>query len=503
MILVVGVTGVLLGVFAARGLTHFDQAVRPAVKADAAFYQDVLNARASLDAFTISGDRRSLHSYRQALEERHTDGRPLADFGDRDSPVRALYRQEEAAAKTWIHDYAGPRLAQGIGAGLDDAALSGRGTRLFAAIQRAHAAQTAHLDEEYAHALNDGRTRLQATLGVIGAITVLGSLMVASLGWRVTEQVRRPLVTLSGVVDRLAAGDHLVRAQVEGPPEVRRVSQALNSLADEIDRGRDVEAAIQRQLRAVDSAKSDFVSNVSHELRTPLTVITGYLELLNDALEGTVGDDELRMLTAAERNVQRLKDLIEDLLTLDRAERIEAELAPVDLSAIVGVVASDLRLSASNRGIRIFVDCPAVPMLVMGDAVQLQRAVLNVMSNAVKFSYDGGAVEASVESGRENVLLTVLDRGIGIPRNELSQLGSRFFRASNAVKNEIAGTGLGLRIVQTIVANHFGTLTLDSPGGEGTEVRLTLPLCPPAGAGTPDRGGNKSAEGDVLATGLD
>lgn len=503
MILVVGVTGVLLGVFASRGLTHFDEDVRPAVQANAAFYQDMLTARVSLDAFAVSGVRGSLGSYRQALEARHADGRPLADFGDRDSSVRALYRREEAAAKAWIHEYARPRLAQGRGTGVYDAAQFDRGMRLFATIQRAQAAQAARLDQEYAYALSKGRLRLKVTLGVISAVTLLGSLMVALLGWRVTEQVRRPLVALSGVVERLAAGDYLVRAQVEGPPEVRRVSQALNSLADEIGRGRDVEAAIQHQLRAVDSAKSDFVSNVSHELRTPLTVINGYLELLADALADTDAEAELGMLTAAQRNVQRLKDLIEDLLTLDRAERIEAELAPVDLSAIVQAVASDLRLSASNRGIRIFVDCPTAPMIVRGDAVQLRRAVLNVMNNAVKFSYDGGSVEASVEPGRDNVLLTVLDRGIGIPRNELSQLGSRFFRASNAVKNEIAGTGLGLRIVQTVVANHFGTLTLDSPEETGTEVRLTLPLCPPAVADAPDREGNKSTGGGVLASGLD
>src|SRR5699024_2562469 len=113
------------------------------------------------------------------------------------------------------------------------------------------------------------------------------------------------------------------------------------------------------------------------------------------------------------------------------------------------------------------------PTVILGDSNQLHRAVLNLVSNAIKFSDADGVVKVAVEVEDGHARVRVTDQGIGIPQEDLDTLGSRFFRASNAVRSEVAGTGLGLRIVQTIVSNHHGTLSLTSQIGKGTEVVAT------------------------------
>jgi signal transduction histidine kinase len=120
---------------------------------------------------------------------------------------------------------------------------------------------------------------------------------------------------------------------------------------------------------------------------------------------------------------------------------------------------------------------------VDGDPSQLSRAMLNVLSNAVKFSQPGSEVRVEVGTFAGTGYFTVHDHGIGIPQAELATLGTRFFRGSNAVTAEIGGTGLGLRIVQTIADNHGGRLELESQEGLGTTARLVFPLAEPVGAG--------------------
>ena len=236
---------------------------------------------------------------------------------------------------------------------------------------------------------------------------------------------------------------------------------------------------IQDELRSLDTAHDDFVSNVSHELRTPLTTISGYLELVAEEFDGAMQPRHEKMLAASRRNISRLRQLIEDLLTLSRAEARESEMGPVDLVDVAVDVAVDVRVAAARRGIAVHVDVPESSMSVLGDRPMLHRALLNVVSNAVKFSREGGVVEICGVSQDGHRDVVVRDHGIGIPAAELDRLGTRFFRASNAVTNEIAGTGLGVRIVQTIVDKHGGRVVISSDEGGGTTVTVRLPAQAP------------------------
>ena len=287
----------------------------------------------------------------------------------------------------------------------------------------------------------------------------------------------------------MAAGDDEARAEVGGPAEISRLASALNDLAEENARARAIEHRVSVQLMEVDRAKSEFVSNVSHELRTPLTIINGYLELLTDELDDQVTETEAEMFDVTARNVTRLRLLIEDLLELNRTEGpATPQLREVDLVAVLEDVVTDVGLSASSRSVSISLDTGDTPAVVRADPGQLHRAVLNLASNAVKFSRDGSEVRVRMVTTGDEVEVTIADDGIGIPTADQAKVGERFFRASNAVAGEVSGTGLGLRIVKSIVDNHHGTFGLQSVEGKGTTVRLRLPLQRQPAAGRPGPG---------------
>ena len=184
------------------------------------------------------------------------------------------------------------------------------------------------------------------------------------------------------------------------------------------------------------------------------------------------------------RNVDRLRVLIEDLLTLSRIESgaFRSTFEDVDLPPLVRSGVADLRPQAEHGGVEVRLDLPEGPVVVHGDPGQLARALLNVLGNAVKFTPSGGRVQVTVREDAENgsVAVEVGDSGMGIPEADLPEVFTRFFRGSNAVSASVPGTGLGLVIVRTILDNHGGSLGLSSVQGEGTTVRITLPYTPPA-----------------------
>ncbi|MQS15451.1 HAMP domain-containing protein [Streptomyces kaniharaensis] len=236
------------------------------------------------------------------------------------------------------------------------------------------------------------------------------------------------------------------------------------------------ETAVVERLRALDKTRNDFLSNVSHELRTPLTSIGGYVELLQDE-SGPLSDDQRHMLTVVGRNVVRLTELIEDLLTISRIESgsFTSDRRPVDVRRLAEVAVDMATPAASAAAITLEGDCGEEPVLVLGDHDQLDRALRNLVSNAIKFTPSGGKVTVGAALHRGQVRLRVSDTGIGIPENDQKDLFNRFFRASNAVDLSIPGTGLGLAIVHAIVANHGGTLEVHSRENEGTTITADLP----------------------------
>lgn len=238
-----------------------------------------------------------------------------------------------------------------------------------------------------------------------------------------------------------------------------------------------------RQLQRVHRLETDLVSSVSHELRTPITSVLGYSEMLRDGLGGTLSDEQRRLVDRVSRNGRRLLDLVENLLSLSRAEAGTFAVAahPVRLDDVVrrGVEALETQLCGRDLELRVLVD--ALPVIVAGDAGELERVVTNLLVNAVKFTPDGGRVTVRLAREQGSAVLVVEDTGVGIAPSDQERVFERFFRAAVAHEQAVQGTGLGLSLVRTITEAHGGTVEVASEPGEGSRFTVRLPL----EAGTP------------------
>ena len=239
----------------------------------------------------------------------------------------------------------------------------------------------------------------------------------------------------------------------------------------------DHERTAVEQLRALEQVKADFVATVSHELRTPLTSMIGYVELLDDGAVGELTADQRAVMNRLERNGRRLLLLVEDLLLLSQIEARQMQFHPVDcdLRDTARAAYDALGPLLATRHLDVVMRLPDVPVHHEGDPEQVERLVLNLITNGVKFTADGGRVELVVSDLGDTVEVVVLDTGMGIPADEQDQLFTRFFRASTATAQAIQGTGLGLTIVQAIVERHGGRIAVSSSEGLGTTVSVSLP----------------------------
>jgi signal transduction histidine kinase len=252
--------------------------------------------------------------------------------------------------------------------------------------------------------------------------------------------------------------------------ERHRTAQALaDALATEQD-------AVER-LRELERVKSDFVSTVSHELRTPITSIIGYLEVLADGEVGDLARPQRELVGRVERNSQRLLGLVEDLLRLSEIESptLTIDVAPTDLRDIVAAAYDAVAWLLDPRSLDVIVHVPERPVVLDADPAELERMLVNLLSNAVKFTPDGGRVELRLDADEHAATLVVTDTGMGIPDSEQERLFTRFFRSAAATEQAIQGTGLGLTIVQAIVALHGGSIDVESSVDRGTTVTVRLP----------------------------
>ena len=230
------------------------------------------------------------------------------------------------------------------------------------------------------------------------------------------------------------------------------------------------------ELTELDRAKTAFFSNVSHEFRTPLTLITGPVEELRSRLSGA--DPQTREeLEVVRRNALRLGKLVNTLLEFSRIEagRVRARFAPTDLGALTAEFAGVFRSAMESAGLVLEVDCPALPEPVYLDRELWEKVVLNLLSNALKFTFEGH-VRVTVRADGERALVTVADTGIGVPEAELPRLFERFHRIENARARSTEGSGIGLALVRELMELQGGTITASSVGGRGTAFTLALPF---------------------------
>ncbi|MFZ0641445.1 MAG: response regulator [Candidatus Acidiferrales bacterium] len=229
-------------------------------------------------------------------------------------------------------------------------------------------------------------------------------------------------------------------------------------------------------LAEIDRAKTAFFSNVSHEFRTPLTLMMGPLEDAIAESEGLSGPNRER-LELAHRNSLRLLKLVNTLLDFSRIEagRIQASYELTDLSHLTAELASVFRSAIERAGMRLVIDCPGLPKNVYVDREMWEKIVLNLLSNAFKFTFEG-EIAVSLRAVDSAVELGVRDSGTGIPAEEIPRLFERFHRVKGARGRSYEGSGIGLALVQELVKLHGGSISVESKVNQGTVFTVTIPL---------------------------
>ena len=262
------------------------------------------------------------------------------------------------------------------------------------------------------------------------------------------------------------------------PRELVELVDAFNAMVDEVGgKDADLAEALDRA-EAASKAKSDFLANISHELRTPLNAIIGFSDLTRSEAFGPVGNDRYREYAGdVHDSAQHLLTMINDVLDLSKAEsgHIDVRIEPVEVGAIVEASTRMMQTLAGEKNVTLELDVPGNLPPVRTDEGRLRQVLLNILSNAVKFTPAEGKVRVSVEAG-DSMIIAIEDTGIGVAARDLPKVMAPFGRGENSWSRQYEGTGLGLPLSKRIMEALGGVLELDSEVGVGTRVRLWLPL---------------------------
>ncbi|HVW19271.1 MAG TPA: HAMP domain-containing sensor histidine kinase [Solirubrobacteraceae bacterium] len=308
----------------------------------------------------------------------------------------------------------------------------------------------------------DGKARQAIALGVGGLIG--SALLIALLTTYLARYVVVPVRRTVRAARRLARGDLSARVEEQGDTEPVELARAFNQMASTLEES--------------ERLKDEFFALVSHELRTPLTSIIGYLDLLLDDA-GELDADARRFLEVVDRNAKRLLRLVGDMLFVAQVEagRLSLSRSAIDLREVAVEAVEAGQPAARRGGVELALDADQVRPLD-GDRDRFGQMLDNLVSNAVKFTPDGGHVVVRLRDTPTAAVVEVADDGIGIAEADKARLFERFFRAPTAMSRAVPGAGLGLTIVKTIVEAHGGAISLASTEGAGTTVRVELPYAP-------------------------
>lgn len=307
-----------------------------------------------------------------------------------------------------------------------------------------------------------------------------------------------PLHAANGIAGALSFGSNEINGFTERHAEIFeqmaphlaaaiRNAQLLEDIKrslEEVSEAREKLHAANVELKSLDELKTHLLSNVSHELRTPLVAVMGYTDMIMNNKAGPITELQREYLGITMRNVEKLVTLIENLLDFARLHRGSEEMlfTPFDVVDCISASMQTVRPTADSRSIHLHLnihdpaDAPvAPPILIEGDKGKLGQVFNNLLSNAVKFNSNNGSITIDVEVRRKDVRFSVIDTGIGIPKEAQDKVFNRFYQYDSSSTRKYGGTGIGLSIAQDFVRLHGGRITVSSEEGKGTTFRFTLP----------------------------
>jgi heavy metal sensor kinase len=288
-----------------------------------------------------------------------------------------------------------------------------------------------------------------------------GVLLAAIASWFMAGKALQPVAALG------KAASEIVLSRLDRRLPVRGTNDELDKLAVQFNE------TLARLEKAVGEMKQ-FTASISHELRTPLAVLRGEAEV---ALMRTNSADQYRRVLASQlEEFERLTRMINQLLTLAHAESGQVEIAneQVNISSMVRTLTEQLEPVAASKNVSLSCNCDT-DVTVRGDSAWIERVILNLADNAIKFTQPGGHVKMTVSQAGQMATLEVEDDGVGIPEEALPHIFERFYRADASRANRADGAGLGLSLVKWAVDQHHGSIHVDSVASKGSRVRIQLP----------------------------
>ena len=312
-------------------------------------------------------------------------------------------------------------------------------------------------------------------IGIIAQALLVGLIISVLLSLLLAKALVTPIVSLTNAAERVAAGDFSSKPVSDAQDEIGVLTRTFDGMAGQLETTLD-------DLKKSEEMRKQFVANVSHELRTPITSIRSYAETLMDADE-LPKETEQQFLGVILNESDRMTNIVADLLTLSKfdAGSIEFHFECFSFERSLSDVYSAMLLEAQKHGHDFTLEIASPPLPeIMGDRSRIEQVLINMVTNAVKYTPDGGTVALTAGRDGKNVWASVRDNGIGIPADDVGKVFDRFYRVDKARSRESGGTGLGLSIAREIALRHDGSMTLESELGKGTVITLTLPVEGPA-----------------------
>ena len=312
--------------------------------------------------------------------------------------------------------------------------------------------------------------------GLIGLGLVI--LVVAGLGLLLFRRLTQRLRRVQHAVMAFEQGDFEERIDADSSDEIGQLATSFNRMADTL-------VDTMEELRQADRMRRELVANVSHDLRSPLASIQGYLETVHMKDGDLAPEERQRYVKTALRNARRLNDLVSELFELSKleTEQVEPTMEPFPIAELVQDVVMQYEPQADEQGLTLRADLPERHARAVADIGLVERALSNLIDNAIHYTPEGGAVCVRLSNEVQDVCVEVQDTGPGIPEDELPHIFERFYRVDKSRDRDSGGAGLGLAIANTILELHDQSLEVESTVGEGTTFRFRLPV----EAGGPDR----------------
>ncbi len=257
-----------------------------------------------------------------------------------------------------------------------------------------------------------------------------------------------------------------------------RLLEKLQKTLDEVNKAHEQLNKANEELKTLDEMKTNLLSNVSHELRTPLVSVMGYTDMILKGKAGPITDTQREYLSISLRNVEKLVNLIENLLDFSKLHKGKEELvfSTFDIVECAKIGLENVQPMAEPRKIELILNAERQPILVDGDKGKIIQVFNNLLSNAVKFNKSEGTVEVRFKIIDNEVEVSVIDTGIGIPQNAIDKIFTRFYQVDSSSTRRYGGTGIGLSISQDIIRLHGSRIVLSSVLGQGTTFSFRLPV---------------------------